>query len=148
VRPILLFTVAFAAVVVPVLSQNKQPKPSFEVVSIKPTPPLTNGGIRIGFGARGDRFSQTGVTLRMILTQAYSNASNTPLSGQMQIIGGPNWMESDRYDIEAKADCNGGTISREQLQLMLQSMLEDRFQLKAHMESRELPIYNLVVAKD
>ena len=57
-------------------------------------------------------------------------------------------MDSDRYDIDAKADCSGGTLTREQLQLMIQSMLQDRFQLKSHMETRELPIYNLVVAKD
>src|SRR5215470_10115772 len=57
-------------------------------------------------------------------------------------------MDSDRYDIQAKADCSGGALPREQMQLMLQSMLEDRFELKAHMETREQPIYNLVVAKD
>ena len=57
-------------------------------------------------------------------------------------------MDSDRFDIQATADCSGGAISRAQLQLMIQSMLEDRFQLKAHMETRELPIYNLVAAKD
>src|SRR5262249_17917423 len=67
---------------------------------------------------------------------------------QLQIVGGPSWIDSDRYDIQAKADCSGGVLSREQTQLMVQSMLEDRFQLKAHMETRELPIYNLVVAKD
>jgi uncharacterized protein (TIGR03435 family) len=66
----------------------------------------------------------------------------------MQIVGGPAWMDSERYDVQAKADCSGGTFSRERLQLMVQSLLEDRFQLKAHWETRELPIYNLVVAKD
>src|SRR6476620_10285120 len=57
-------------------------------------------------------------------------------------------MDSERYDVQATADCNGGAVSREQMQLMVQSMVEERFQLKAHMETRELPIYNLVVAKD
>jgi uncharacterized protein (TIGR03435 family) len=45
-------------------------------------------------------------------------------------------------------DCSNGVLSRDQVQLMVQSMMEDRFQLKAHMETRELPIYNLVVGKD
>jgi uncharacterized protein (TIGR03435 family) len=57
-------------------------------------------------------------------------------------------MDSDRWDIQATADCSGGVLSREQLQLMIQSMLEDRFQLKAHLETREMPIYNLVLGKD
>jgi len=57
-------------------------------------------------------------------------------------------MDSERYDIQAKADCSLGKLSREQTQLMMQSLLEERFQLKAHKETRELPIYNLVVAKD
>lgn len=87
-------------------------------------------------------------TLRMLLQQAYSKNSNAGPGGQIQLIGGPSWMDSDRYDIQATADCSGGVLSRAQLQVMIQSMLEDRFQLKAHMETRKLPIYNLVVAKD
>jgi uncharacterized protein (TIGR03435 family) len=65
-----------------------------------------------------------------------------------QIIGGPSWMDSDVYDIQATAETNGETIPQDRMQLMLQSLLEDRFQLKAHLETRELPIYNLVVGKD
>src|SRR5207249_3635370 len=136
---------AFAFAVFPLLSQTApDKKPSFEVVSIKPSAP--NSGIR-GGGPRGDRYNMTGASLRMLLQTAYQKIGNTPLS-QLQIIGGPNWIDSDRYDVQAKADCSGGIISREQLQLMVQSMLEDRFQLKAHMETRELPIYNLVVDKN
>ena len=67
---------------------------------------------------------------------------------QLQINGGPNWMDSDLFDVQAKADCSSGAIPMEQTRLMLQSLLEERFQLKAHYETRELPIYNLVVAKD
>ena len=66
----------------------------------------------------------------------------------LSLPGGSNWIDLDRYDIEAKADCSGGILLREQMQLMVQSMLEDRFQLKAHMETWELVIYNLVVGKD
>src|SRR5205085_1314894 len=113
--------------------------------SIKPSAP--NLGIR-GGGPRGDRFSFVGASLRMLLQQAYQRAGNTPLGGQLQVIGAPGWIDSDRWDIQAKADCSGGKLSREQTQSMLQSMLEDRFQLKAHTETRELPIYNLVAGKD
>jgi uncharacterized protein (TIGR03435 family) len=87
-------------------------------------------------------------TLRMLLQNAYQRPSTTGPVGPIQIFGGPSWMDSDRYDIQATADCSGGVLSREQVQLMVQSMLEDRFQLKAHLETRELPIYNLVVGKD
>jgi uncharacterized protein (TIGR03435 family) len=143
---IVLIIAAFAFAVIPLLSQTTSTKPSFEVVSIKPSPP--NLGIR-GGGPRGDRFTMSGASLKMLLQIAYgrSNSNGLPNS-QLQVIGGPNWIDSDRYDIQAKADCSGGALSREQLQLMMQAMLEDRFQLRAHMETRELPIYNLVVAKD
>jgi len=141
-----LLTFALTFAVIPLLCQTPpSQKLSFEVISIKPSAP--NLGIR-GGGPRGDRYTLTGASLRMLLQQGYSKANNAPLGGQLQIIGGPNWMDSDRYDIDAKADCSGGTLTREQLQWMIQSMLQERFQLKSHMETRELPIYNLVVAKD
>jgi len=145
---IALIVAASAFAVLPLRSQTtpQSTKPSFEVVSIKPSPPNIN--LR-GGGPRGDRLTLQGASLRMLLNIAYQplNSEGQPL-GQIQIIGGPSWMESDLYDIQAKADCSGGVISRQQMQLMMRSMLEDRFQLKAHMETRELPIYNLVVAKD
>ena len=145
-RKLVLLPVALTLAWIPLLSQTSQtPKPSFDVVSIKPSAP-TPTGIRGGGGARGNRYSTSNATLRSLLQQAYRLASEGP--GQLQIIGAPNWIDSDRYDVQATVDCSGGVISREQLQLMLQSMLEDRFELKAHMETRELPIYNLVVAKD
>src|SRR6516225_5035555 len=145
----LLLMAAFGIAVMPLLSQtSSKAKPSFEVISIKPSAPLEGGRVRIGGGARGDRYTMSNANLRMLLQQAYSKNSNAGPGGQIQLIGGPNWMDSDRFDIQATADCSGGVISREQLQLMIQSMLEDRFQLKSHMETREMPIYNLVLGKD
>ena len=61
-----------------------------------------------------------------------------------QIVGGPAWIDSERYALEAKAD---GNASRAEIFLMLQSLLEDRFQLKIHRETRELPVYTLVPAR-
>ena len=57
-------------------------------------------------------------------------------------------MDTDRFDIEANAEADAGVIPTEEMQLMVRSLLEDRFQLKAHFENRELPIYELVVAKN
>jgi uncharacterized protein (TIGR03435 family) len=145
-----LFCAALAFVIAPVLSQTKSqttPKPTFEITSVKPSPPNLN--IR-GGGARGDRLTLTGVSLRVLLQQAYSrpSADGGPGSVIIQIVGGPNWIDSDLFEINAKADCTGGPIAYEQTQLMTQAMLEDRFQLKAHFDTRELPVYNLVVGKE
>jgi uncharacterized protein (TIGR03435 family) len=142
-RSVFLVGLALIVIAIPLLSQTPAPpaKPSFEVVSIKPSAPANNG-IRLVV-PRGDRYRMVGVKLGLLLTQAYSLPA-----GQLQIIGGPSWIDTDRYDIEATPDCSRGALPPEQLQLMVRSMLEDRFQLKAHMETRELPIYNLVATKD
>jgi uncharacterized protein (TIGR03435 family) len=65
----------------------------------------------------------------------------------IQIIGGPGWITSDRFDVEAKP-AGDHPIAQSEMQLMLQALLEDRFHLKAHYEMREVPTYNLVVAKE
>jgi uncharacterized protein (TIGR03435 family) len=63
----------------------------------------------------------------------------------IKISGGPGWIDSDRYDIEAKADGNPpGEIMAGP---MTQALLEDRFKLKVHREAREQPVYSLTVAK-
>jgi len=82
-------------------------KPSFEIVSVKPSPPGTPGPRGI-IGPRGDRFVLPGATLRMLVQYGHVVQSIT-VSGAIQsdqIIGGPNWMDSDRFDVEAKADCS------------------------------------------
>jgi uncharacterized protein (TIGR03435 family) len=58
-----------------------------------------------------------------MLITAYQPPSTATYIVPLQIIGGAPWMESDRYDIQATADCSGGPILREQLQLMVRSML-------------------------
>ena len=63
---------------------------------------------------------------------------------EFQVVGGPSWIDSDGYNIEAKAD---GSASKSQIQLMLQSLFEDRFNLKAHRETKELPSYTLIATK-
>src|ERR1044072_57498 len=83
---------------VPLLSQTPQTaKPSFDVISIKPSAP-TAMGMR-GGGTRGNRYNMTGANLRMLVQQAYREATDGP--SQLQIVGAPNWIDSDRYDIQA-----------------------------------------------
>jgi len=146
-RSVLLMGLSLIVIGIPLLSQTPAPaKPSFEVVSIKPSAPANNG-IRLVV-PQGDRYRMVGVRLRLLLTQAYQKLVNGLPFGKLQIIGAPSWIDADRYDIDATTNCSGGGPSPEQIQLMIRSMLEDRFQLKAHIETRELPIYNLVVARD
>lgn len=96
----------------------------------------------------GGRYTATNMTLRALIRLAYGNASL--FRPEEQIVGGPGWIDSDRFDIEAKAaaefvpDPDG--VTRQHL-AMLRTLLEDRFQVKARMEKRELPIYALVLAK-
>jgi uncharacterized protein (TIGR03435 family) len=62
-----------------------------------------------------------------------------------QISGGPGWIKSERYDIDAKAE---GNPPRRQIEgPMLQALLKDRFQLRLHRETKELPVFGLVAAK-
>jgi len=88
------------------------------------------------------------MTLRALIRLAYGNASL--FRPEEQIVGGPGWIDSDRFDIDAKAaaefvpDADG--VTRQHL-AMLRTLLEDRFQLRARMEKRELPIYELVRAR-
>jgi uncharacterized protein (TIGR03435 family) len=64
-----------------------------------------------------------------------------------QVIGGPDWIRSERYDIEAKPDESAGTPNNSSIQLMLQTLLEDRFKLVVRRETRDLPVYLLTAAK-
>jgi uncharacterized protein (TIGR03435 family) len=75
--------------------------------------------------------------------------------GNQDFIGGPDWIDTDRWDIEARA-AEGAVPRRsgplditkpDAIALMVQSLLEDRFKFTSHQETRELPLYNLTVAK-
>jgi len=84
------------------------------------------------------RLSVVNMTLKDLLTVAYEVRD-------FQILGGPSWINSERYDIEAKTD--GNTAPQQMAEPMLQALLEERFKLKVHRETKELPIYVLTVAK-
>jgi len=113
-------------------------KPAFEVASVKPNKSGEASG-NLGFGA-GGRLTATNATVRDLIKAAY--ASPQPLF-DFQLVGGPNWINSERFDITTRAE---GQPQFAQLMLMLRTLLEDRFKLKAHRETRELPTYALVPA--
>jgi uncharacterized protein (TIGR03435 family) len=116
---------------------NGQSAQKFEVASIKPSQPgQTRYGIRPAPG--GERYLASNVTLKLLITVAYRIKAD-------QVAGGPAWMDADRYDMNAKAE---RPSSVDELHLMLQELLADRFKLRFHRESRELPIYALTVDKE
>ena len=115
-------------------------KPKFEVASVRPNT-SNDGKIMLGIQP-GGRFNAVNVPLWDLIRQAY-NLQRT------QIVGAPDWLETARFDIIAKAE---GDIPRAgpgsppgPLNFMMQDLLEDRFKLKAHRETRELPIYALML---
>jgi bla regulator protein BlaR1 len=125
------------------------PLPSFEVATIKPS----NGGNAIPSINTPSESRTINVTARNLIEQAY-HIPWTPVFNE-RVVGGPGWIDNDRYDVEARIDeslvATFGRMSNEQQKeltsLMMQSLLADRFKLKVHFESRELPVYALVVAK-
>jgi bla regulator protein blaR1 len=148
-RSVLLGAAGILAVITPVrLLESQAPagKPSFEVASVKPS---SAGDNRVAIRAQpGGRYTATNATLKMVIGSAYRIRD-------YQISGGPSWIATDRWNIEGKAE--EGSIPPgtgppdpsvpDPLMLMVQSLLEDRFQLKAHRESRDAPVYELAVAK-
>jgi uncharacterized protein (TIGR03435 family) len=111
---------------------------SFEVASIK----LHPGTITMSSdpAVRGRRVTGTASTLLDLITTAYGVKYE-------QVSGGPGWVDSDHYDIDAKAE-GEGTLTKEQARQMLQTLLAERFQLKIHRETKEVPVYALVVGRN
>jgi uncharacterized protein (TIGR03435 family) len=110
--------------------------PKFEVASIKPSQPGGRGGA-IRPSAGGDRYDATNVSLRLMLTVAYRVKNE-------QLVGGPDWMNTEFYDMRAKAE---KPSSIEDLHLMLQDLLAERFKLQFHKDTKEMPVYALSVDK-
>jgi uncharacterized protein (TIGR03435 family) len=115
------------------LGQNEPVRPAFEVASVRPN---TSGGAQGGVRTDPERLTATNATVRQLLLFAY-NLPDYQLSG-------PNSIETERYDVTAKASAS---VDTEQLRLMLQTILIDRFRLKSHRETKTVPVYWLVTAK-
>jgi uncharacterized protein (TIGR03435 family) len=123
-----------------------EPQPSFEVASIRPSRPESRN---LDWDDSPGRVSITGYSLRRLIHVAYGLKSNA------QVLGGPKWLDSARFDIVAKAD-DAETAKMQKMSdadwvkarsLMLQSLLADRFQLKVSRDTRVLPVFALVLAK-
>ena len=140
-----MFLLGIAAIASATTSQTPSgAKLSFEVATVKPS-------ARPGPSAlnkAGSRFVATALPLRPLIMEAYRIRD-------FQIVGGPNWINDDPWDIEAKAasDTNLTWTESENpylagpLARMLQSLIEDRFQLKFHREAKQLSVYELTIAR-
>jgi bla regulator protein blaR1 len=147
-RKALVFLAALVTIVVAaaapsswVAAQAPPASPQFEVASIKPNK-SGPGPQRIGFQP-GGRFTAVNVPVRDLISLAYGQSQPLP---NFQIIGGPGWMASDRFDITAKAEGDfqpGPAGPPQQIPQMIRALLADRFKLVAHEETRDQPIYVL-----
>jgi uncharacterized protein (TIGR03435 family) len=124
-------------------------KYEYEVASIKLSKPAGANGMFMGMRYTDDGLTAQNLSLMLLIQQAYG-------VGKDRITGAPDWLNSERYDIDAKVD--GAAVealkklSPDELktvrQHMLQALLADRFSLTLHRETKELAVYNLVIAKN
>jgi uncharacterized protein (TIGR03435 family) len=146
-KSVVLMVLGIAVVAIPTFSQaHGAARPSFEVASIKPSDPGQRGSMIQN--QPGGRMIIRGMPFRGLMTFAYGVRD-------FQISGGPGWATTDFWDMEARAE--EGSIppptgppdpnTPNPMAIRLQSLLEDRFQLKIHRETRDLPIYELSIAK-
>lgn len=130
----------FAFVCGVALGQAKDDSLSFEVTSVKPS---GSQSVRMSNGGPGtrdpERFTFSKAVLRDLLYRAYS------LDDPYAQISGPAWIDTQAYDIAVKIPAGA---SKEQFQRMLQNMLAERFKLVVHHDTKVLPVYELVVAKN
>jgi uncharacterized protein (TIGR03435 family) len=113
----------------------------FEVTSVKPNSTGRAGPTQTRF-LPGGRFVATNIPVKLLIGQAYQLP-------YYRLLGGPPWLDSEAFDIEATA--NGDLSPRggqRPLRTALQSLLADRYKLVAHAETRQLPAYALVLARD
>ena len=137
-RKSLLAITTLVAVAVPFLIgilRAQEPRLQFEVASIKRNETGVQG-IDYYF-APGGRFHARNNPITNLITHAYGVA-------YYQLAGGPDWLRTDNYDVEAKAQ---GEPTKAEGNRMIRSLLEDRFMIKVHRETRDLPGYVLTVAK-
>jgi uncharacterized protein (TIGR03435 family) len=130
----------------PPASNTAAVPPVFEVAAIKLN---QSGSGNSNSNTNNGRFTATNVSLKNVMEY---DAYGIPAS---RILDGPKWLDSTRFDIEAKMDDSEAAHLRTlahgqrrlETQAMFQKLLADRFKLAVHWETRELPVYALIVAK-
>jgi uncharacterized protein (TIGR03435 family) len=119
----------------PIKPMAADAKPGFDVVTIKPSAPGSQGK---GIGFDGHHFRLMHANLYDMIALGYGLHTK-------QIVGGPDWAGTDLFDVEGVPDVPG-MPNQKQIQYLLQNLLADRMQLKFHKEQRELAVYAITVA--
>ena len=130
-----------SCVVVAAVAIGAQEVTQFEVASVKPSNPAAGSPVArtpLLLPPVGGRLTATNVTVKQLVQFAYGLQS-------FQVAGGPAWVESERFDVQAKAADSSAAMAA--VQPMLKALLADRFALRLHMETRELPMSALVLAR-
>ena len=128
-----------AACAVAAAAAEQDARPVFDVASIRPSAVARSGGE--GSGRERVMHSPTSLTL---VNAGLSFCIHWAYGVRFYQVSGPGWMTGERYDIQAKT---GHPASEEQLRLMLQALLAERFALALHRETKTLPVYELVAGK-
>jgi uncharacterized protein (TIGR03435 family) len=117
--------------------------PRFDVASIRPSPPDDAPGIRPLLP--GGRFTAVALTTKDLIRIAYgATAALLP----SQVAGGPDWLDKERFTITAASSTLAAPdASPRTVTMMLQRLLADRFQVRVHLETRELPVYAMMLAR-
>jgi uncharacterized protein (TIGR03435 family) len=137
IRQAVVLVVVVGGIVLLSAHAPDQALPTFEVASVKPRT-LPGTSLSAPQGARpGGAFGMVNSTVARLVMYAYDRPD-------YQVIGGPAWVRTDRFDIAARA---GREASVPDIRLMLQSLLESRFKLRTHIEQREMTLYKLVMAR-
>jgi len=126
-----------ALVLLAVAGLGAQAGPGFEVVSVKPTQPGSRGGPGPFVNTETGRLSARG-TLAFFIEYAYA------VNGSY-VEGGPGWIRSDRFDIDARQPANAQSFAT--MTAMMRTALADRFRLGVHRETRQVPVLLLTVAR-
>jgi uncharacterized protein (TIGR03435 family) len=114
--------------------QAAPPALTFEVASVKRN---VSGDTFISFGMQPGRLTLINIPARQLIVRAYQVQP-------YQVLGGPSWITGDRFDVTAKVE---GEATPQQMNVMLQSLLADRFRLKVHKETRQSDVFRLVKAR-
>ena len=128
-----------AATMPQLYAQAPTPPAEFEVASVRLIPPGKGGMISVS-PPGSPTFTATNISLQLLIAVAYGMDSDN-------ILNGPSWLGSQQYDVTAKAEGNP-RLTYEQLRAPLQKLLQERFQLAVHPQTKEGSGYALVAAKN
>jgi uncharacterized protein (TIGR03435 family) len=128
--------IAFALSSSAAVGQASTTTPAFDVASVKPSQHVVGPDYNNQLTYSPNGITGRNVTLQRLVAEAYHLQLN-------QVLG-PSWLDKNEYDVEAKA---AGLVTREQMALMLRSLVAGRFKLIQHSEMREMRVYELVIGK-